>query len=85
MLRTLLVVREYLQSHVDVEDFKATTSGFQKKSIEKSKKRGLKDSKRKKGANDLDRDDHGLENFKEYTPLNKIRVKIYALHKNNNK
>ncbi|XP_057532841.1 uncharacterized protein LOC130810724 [Amaranthus tricolor] len=82
-LKTLKEVREYAQSHVDVEDFKAITGNMEQKgrNMEKAKKPAETHDKGRKLVRAEDFDVPGLNNYANYTPLKEFRAKIFNVHK----
>ena len=82
-LKTMKEVREYVQSHVDVEDFEAITGTMEQKgrSIEKAKKPAEWHDRAKKLVRTEDLDVPGLNNYANYTPLKESRAKNFNVHK----
>ena len=80
-------VREYAQSYVDVEDFKAITGSMEQKgrNTKKAKKLAERHDKGKKLVRTEDLDVLGLNNYANYTPLKESRAKIFNVHKEDTK
>ena len=82
-------VREYAQSHGDVEDFKAMTGSMhheQKgKSYEKVRKPTKRNDRGKKMVVTEDLDVLGLHNYADYTPLKESRAKIFNVNREDRK
>ena len=76
-------VKEYAQSHVDVEDFKAITRNMEQKgrNMVKAKIRAERHDKGKKLGRTKDLDVPGLNNYANYIPLKESRAKIFNVHK----
>ena len=78
-------VREYAQSYVDVEDFKAITRNMEQKgrNIEKAKKPAERHDRGKKLVRTKDLDVPELNNYANYTPLKESMEKNFNVHKEN--
>ena len=76
-------VKEYAQSHVDVEDFKAITRKMEQKgrNIKKAKKPAERQDRGKKLVRIEDLDVPRLNNYANYTPLKESRAKNFNLRK----
>ena len=82
-LKTMKEVKEYAQSHVDVEDFKAITGTMEQKgrSIEKAKKPVERHDRGKKLVRTKALDVLRLNNYANSTPLKESRAKFFNVHK----